>query len=179
MAEFIESKLAGTPLEGKGLGAHFVAAGKKNNVDPLALAAISKHETGHGKLGVGVAKHMGVGAFDSSPNTPRKWDGAVNQIYSGAKTFANLRRKGGSNADAPLGQQLAAVNRAGWATDKSWHSKVGKAYNSYASSARTTSFQRNGSSYDRNSTISPPVTEEQPAPQPPLDDELLEPESEL
>lgn len=145
MAEFIESKLAGTPLEGKGLGAHFVAAGKKNNVDPLALAAISKHETGHGKLGVGVAKHMGVGAFDSSPNTPRKWDGAVNQIYSGAKTFANLRRKGGSNADAPLGQQLAAVNRAGWATDKSWHSKVGKAYNSYASSART-AFASNNSS---------------------------------
>jgi len=137
MAEFIEGKLDGTPLAGKGLGAHFVAAGKKNNVDPLVLAAISKHETNHGKLGVGVKKHMGVGAFDSSPNKPRKWDGAVNQIYSGAKTFSNLRRKGGSNADAPLSRQLSAVNRAGWATDGNWHSKVGRAYNSYASSART------------------------------------------
>jgi hypothetical protein len=137
MAEFIEGKLAGTPLEGKGLGAHFVAAGKQQNVDPLVLASISKHETGHGKLGVGVTKHMGVGAFDSSPNKARKWDGAVNQIYSGAKTFNNLRRKGGSNPDAPISQQLSAVNRAGWATDKSWHSKVGKTYNNYASSAQT------------------------------------------
>jgi hypothetical protein len=137
MAEFIEGKLEGTPLAGQGLGAHFVAAGKKNNVDPLVLASISKHETNHGKLGVGVTKHMGVGAFDASPNKARKWDGAVNQIYSGAKTFSNLRRKGGSSAEAPLSQQLSAVNRAGWATDSSWHSKVGRTYNSYASSART------------------------------------------
>lgn len=159
MAEFIEGKLAGTPLAGKGLGAHFVAAGKKSNVDPLALAAISKHETGHGKLGVGVRKHMGVGAFDSSPNTPRKWDGAVNQIYSGARTFNNLRRKGGSNPNAPLSQQLAAVNRAGWATDSRWHSKVGSAYNKYASSARSSfASNRTSTSTSTRSVASAPKT---------------------
>lgn len=129
LAEAIEAQLKGTPLANQGLGAHFVAAGRENKVDPLALVAISRHETNHGKLGVGVSKHMGVGAFDSSPNTPRKWDGAQQQIYSGAKTFANLRKKGGSNEKAPLAQQLSAVNKAGWATDQGWHRKVGSHYN--------------------------------------------------
>ncbi len=126
MAQFIDKKLQGTPLAGQKMGAHFVKAGKDNKVDPLTLVAISRHETNHGKLGVGVVKHMGVGAFDSSPSKARQWDGAVNQIYSGAKTFANLRQKGGSNANAPLASQLSAVNKAGWATDSSWHQKVGK-----------------------------------------------------
>jgi hypothetical protein len=149
MAEFIESKLQGTPLAGQGLGSHFVAAGKQNGVDPLVLASISKHETNHGKLGVGTRKHMGVGAFDSSPNKARKWDGAVKQIYSGAKTFSNLRKKYGSNENMPLSHQLRAVNgngtRSGWATDTSWHNKVGKTYNSYASSAKGFSGSNNTS----------------------------------
>ncbi|MCA9797508.1 MAG: hypothetical protein KC910_37105 [Candidatus Eremiobacteraeota bacterium] len=129
LAQFIEGKLAGTPAAGKGLGAQFVAAGRKYDVDPLALAAIGKHETGFGALGVGLDKMLGVGAFDSSPSTPRQWDGAVNQIYSGAKTFASLREKGGSNSKAPIASQLSAVNKAGWATDPNWHSGVGRAYN--------------------------------------------------
>ncbi|MFA7483696.1 MAG: hypothetical protein WC314_24575 [Vulcanimicrobiota bacterium] len=129
LAQHIENQLKGSPLAGQGLGAHFVKAGRQNDVDPLALVAISKHETSFGKLGVGVSKHMGVGAFDSSPSKARQWDGATNQIYSGAKTFANLRSKGGSNSKASLSQQLSAVNKAGWATDSSWHSKVGSHYN--------------------------------------------------
>jgi hypothetical protein len=71
---------------------------------------------------------MGVGAYDSSPDTPRQWDGAKSQIYSGAKTFADLRSKGGSNSKASMEQQLSAVNKAGWATDTEWHSKVGGRY---------------------------------------------------
>lgn len=129
LAQFIEGKLAGTPAAGKGLGAQFVAAGRKYDVDPLALAAIGKHETGFGALGVGLDKMLGVGAYDSSPSTPRQWDGAVQQIYAGAETFANLREKGGSNAKAPIASQLSAVNKAGWATDPNWHSGVGRAYN--------------------------------------------------
>jgi len=135
LASAIEEQLKGTPLEGKGLGAHFVQAGRQRNVDPLALVAISKHETNHGKLGVGIKKHMGVGAYDHNPNGRTPYDGAVQQIYSGARTFDNLRRKGGSNSGAPMSQQLAAVNRAGWATDRNWHSKVGKAYNGVVSKA--------------------------------------------
>ena len=154
MAEFIEGKLAGTPLAGKGLGAHFVEAGKQNNVDPMILASISKHETNHGKLGVGPVKHMGVGAFDASPNQARKWDGEVNQIYSGAKTFSNLRKKHGSSPDAPIADQLRAVNGngKGWATDKSWHTKVGNTYNNYASSARSSTSSNVASTTPKAST---------------------------
>ncbi len=137
LAAFIEKELKGTPLAGKGLGAHFVKAGRDNKVDPLALLAISRHETRHGELGVGVTKHMGVGAYDSNPNGKTKFDGAVQQIYSGAKTFANLREKGGSNDKDPIAKQLSAVNKAGWATDKNWHNGVGKHYNDIAKSAKT------------------------------------------
>lgn len=129
LARSIESQLAGSPLAGKNLGAAFVDAGRKHNVDPVALAAISKHETNFGKLGVGVSKHMGVGAFDASPNKARQWDGAVNQIYSGAKTFDNLRAKAGVPETAPLKDQLAGVNKAGWATDQKWAGKVENHYN--------------------------------------------------
>ena len=162
MAEFIESKLDGTPLAGQGLGAHFVNAGKQNGVDPLVLASISKHETGHGKLGVGTRKHMGVGAFDASPNKARKWDGAVNQIYSGARTFSNLRKKYGSNENMPLSHQLRAVNgngtSAGWASDSSWHNKVGNTYNNYASSARSFTGSGSGSNTAVASTSKPATT---------------------
>lgn len=136
LAAFIESELKGTPLAGQDLGAHFVKAGRDNKVDPLALLAISRHETRHGELGVGVTKHMGVGAYDSNPNGKTKFDGAVQQIYSGAKTFANLREKGGSNAQAPIEKQLSAVNKGGWATDQNWHNGVGSHYNDIAKSAK-------------------------------------------
>ncbi|MGI5845002.1 MAG: hypothetical protein ACOX9B_12605 [Candidatus Xenobium sp.] len=135
LAEFIETQLAGSPAAGQGLGAHFVAAGRQNEVDPLVLLAIAKHETGYGKLGVGLTKMLGVGAYDSNPNGKTPFDGAVNQIYSGAKTFANLRAKGGSNAQDSLGNQLSAVNKAGWATDQSWHTKVASHYNTIAGNA--------------------------------------------
>ncbi len=138
LAQFIETQLEGSPAAGKGLGAHFVAAGRKNDVDPLALVAIAKHETGYGKLGVGLTKMLGVGAYDSNPNGKTEFDGAVNQIYSGAKTFANLRAKGGSTSKDSLGTQLAAVNKAGWATDQSWHTKVASHYNNIAANANKT-----------------------------------------
>ncbi len=161
LAASIEKQLEGTPLGGQGLGAHFVQAGRERNVDPLALVAISKHETNHGKLGVGVKKHMGVGAYDANPNGKTPFDGAVQQIYSGAKTFDNLRRKGGSNPDAPMSQQLAAVNRAGWATDSSWHKKVGNSYNTVVAKANSTG--GGNTSVASNSSTSKPST---PAPAP-------------
>ncbi|WP_167815906.1 hypothetical protein [Methanocorpusculum sp. GPch4] len=135
LAQFIETQLEGSPAAGQGLGSHFVAAGRQNEVDPLALLAIAKHETGYGKLGVGLTKMLGVGAYDSNPNGKTPFDGAVNQIYSGAKTFANLRSKGGSTAQDSLGNQLSAVNKAGWATDQSWHTKVASHYNTIAGNA--------------------------------------------
>lgn len=128
VAAALDQILQGSPLGGQGLGAHFVAAGKQYNVDPYALVAISKHETGFGSLGVGVRKHMGVGAWDKDPNAITPYDGALPQIYYGAKTFANLRHKGGSEFGAAMPAQLLAVNRAGWASDANWHLGVGRAY---------------------------------------------------
>ena len=137
MAQSIEAQLQGTPLAGKGLGAHYVTAGRQHHVDPLALMAISKHETGYGRLGVGIRKHMGVGAYDNNPNGRTPYDGAVQQIYSGARTFARLRARGGASETSSMGQQLAAVNRAGWATDRNWHNGVGRAYNNVVARANT------------------------------------------
>lgn len=135
LASFIEKQLENTPAGGKGLGAHFVAAGRQSKVDPLALVAIAKHETGFGSLGVGIDKMLGVGAYDSNPDGRTPFDGALNQIYSGARTFANLRAKGGANEGDALGVQLAAVNRGGWATDQAWHTKVAAHYNNIVANA--------------------------------------------
>lgn len=137
-ADFINSYLAsqGSPAAKYDAGAMFVKYGKENNVDPLALVAIAGHETGFGKLGVGMRKMLGVGAYDSNPNGVTPYDGLENQIKYGAKTFANLRAKGGSSANDSTGNQLAAVNRAGWATDKNWHRGVANQYNRIADAGK-------------------------------------------
>ncbi len=130
-ARWIDNYLGqrGSPAAGRGAGDMFLKYGKEYNVDPMVLLAISQHETNHGKLGVGMRKMLGVGAFDANPNGRTKFDGLENQIRYGASTFARLRERGGSNADAPVAQQLAAANRAGWATDRNWHNKVMRHYN--------------------------------------------------
>ena len=74
---------------------------------------------------------MGVGAYDSDPNNATrnsKFSGVENQINVGARTFANLRAKGGSSADASIAEQTSAVNKAGWATDQNWHKGVTSIY---------------------------------------------------
>lgn len=136
-AEFINDYLAkkDSPAAGKGAGEMMVEAGKKYNVDPLVLLSIAGHETGFGKLGVGMNKMLGVGAYDSNPNGKTPYDGLENQIYSGAKTFSNLRSKGGSSADAGIADQLAAANKAGWATDQGWAGKVANWYQKIAADA--------------------------------------------
>jgi len=139
-ADFINDYLAkkGSPAAGKGAGEMMVKYGKEYNVDPLVLLAIAGLETGYGKLGVGVNGMLGVGAYDSDPNNSTRnpaFSGIENQIRVGAKTFANLRAKGGSSPDAPIGEQLLAVNRAGWATDPNWHTKVAGVYNNIVADA--------------------------------------------
>lgn len=136
LAQFIEGELKGSPAGGQGLGEQFVAAGRKYDVDPLALLAIGKHETGYGSLGVGIEKMLGVGAYDSNPDGATPFDGAVQQIWSGAKTFDNLRAKGGADSQDSLADQLSAVNKAGWATDDNWHNGVGSHYNEIARHAK-------------------------------------------
>lgn len=138
MAKWIDNYLAqkGSPAAGRSAGSMFVKYAKKYNIDPMVLLAISQHETNHGKLGVGMRKMLGVGAYDSNPNGRTKYDGLENQIKYGAITFNNLRRRGGATPNSSIAQQLKAVNRAGWATDKKWHLKVLNHYNRINSIAR-------------------------------------------
>lgn len=131
-AAFIDAELKrkGSPAakaKNPTAGEMMVDAGKKYGVDPMILAAISAHETGHGKLGVGMRKMLGVSAYDKNPNNinPR-FDGLRNQIYKGARTFARLRKKGGASASDPIAKQLLAANQGGWATDRRWHLGVGR-----------------------------------------------------
>jgi hypothetical protein len=140
-ADFINQYLQqqGSPAAGKQAGEMMVKYGKQYGVDPLALLSIAGHETQFGKKGVGVNGMLGVGAYDSNPrNSTRnpKFSGIENQIRVGAKTFANLRAKGGSSANDSLSRQFSAANRAGWATDRNWHNGVGRMYNKISSSAK-------------------------------------------
>lgn len=148
MSSFIDNYLQGrgSPAAGQGAGDLFTKYGKQYGVDPLVLLAISQHETNHGKLGVGIRKMLGVGAYDSNPNGKTPYDGMEQQIRSGAKTFNNLRAKGGSNADASIADQLAAVNKAGWATDKNWHNAVQKHYNQITGDAKKAGATNNAGS---------------------------------
>ena len=106
--------------------------GKQYDVDPLILLAIAGHETAFGTTGVGLNGLLGVGAYDSDPNNSTrnsKFSGVEQQLKVGAETFANLRKKGGSNSSDPINQQTAAVNKAGWASDPNWHTGVDQMYN--------------------------------------------------
>lgn len=140
-AAFIDRHLAkeGSPAadaKSPSAGQMMVKAGKQHGVDPLVLLSISKHETGHGTLGVGMQKMLGVSAYDSNPsNTNPKFDGLRNQIFAGAETFANLREGRANKAD-PISAQLEAVNEAGWATDPNWHQGVAGHYQDIAGEAK-------------------------------------------
>ena len=105
--------------------------GQQFDVDPLILLAIAGHETSFGTAGVGLNGLLGVGAYDSDPNNSTrnsKFSGVEQQLKVGAETFANLRKKGGSNSSDPINQQTAAVNKAGWASDPNWHNGIDRMY---------------------------------------------------
>lgn len=133
-AMFIERHLekSGSPAAGRGVGEMMVRYGREYDVDPRILLAIAGHETGYGKLGVGMNGMLGVGAYDSDPDNATRnpeFSGLENQVRKGAETFANLRARAGVGPDAPIEVQLQAVNRAGWATDPAWYLGVLKHLN--------------------------------------------------
>lgn len=116
-----------SPAAGHGIGKLMVKYGKKYKIKPLVLLAIAGHETGYGKLGIGVRGMLGVGAFDADPNNATRnphFSGADKQVMLGAETFANLRSRGGASSRSSIRDQVAAVNRGGWATDPNWHNGV-------------------------------------------------------
>lgn len=98
---------------------------------PSALGASPFPQMANCRCGTGVRGMLGVGAYDSNPNNAvnnSKFSGVENQLRVGAKTFANLRKKGGASPQDPVDKQIAAVNSAGWATDKNWHKGVSSIY---------------------------------------------------
>lgn len=132
-AAFIDKYLRekGSKAADQQFGELAVKFGKQYDVDPMILLAIAGHETQFGKLGVGLNGLLGVGAFDSDPNNSTRnpeFSGVAKQLEVGAKTFANLRKKGGATSQDPVEKQLDAVNKAGWATDPNWHTGVEKMY---------------------------------------------------
>jgi len=132
-AKFIDQYLQkkGSPMAGKGAGEMMVKYAKEYNMDPLILLAIARQETNMGKAGIGINGCLGVGAYDSNPTnalTNPKFAGMENQLRVGAKTFDNLRSKGGSNANASVEQQIAAAGKK-WATDPNWAKGVTSIYN--------------------------------------------------
>ena len=132
-AEFIDNYLGeqGSPAANSNAGALMVQYGRDYGVDPMLLLAIAGHETVYGKEGVGMDGMLGVGAYDNDPNNSTRnpeFSGVETQIRRGAETFAALREKGGASPTDSIEDQLAAANRAGWATDPDWHLGVKRHY---------------------------------------------------
>ena len=130
--QYLEKK--GSPMAGKGAGDMMIRYAKENNMDPLILLAIARQETNMGKTGIGINGCLGVGAYDSNPTnalTNPNFAGMEMQLNKGAKTFNNLRSSGGSNANAPVDQQIAAAGKK-WATDPGWAKGVTSIYNQIA-----------------------------------------------
>ncbi|MEQ8169974.1 MAG: hypothetical protein ABRQ38_13865 [Candidatus Eremiobacterota bacterium] len=88
------------------------------NVDPFILLAIAAAETEYGKKGAGLDGLMGIEDIE----------GPEEQIVEGAKLFSQLRENDETDEDAPVANQIIAVNRAGWCNDLNWHKSVFKYY---------------------------------------------------
>lgn len=135
-SKFIDSYLQqkSSPMAGKGAGDMMVRYAKQYNMDPLILLAIARQETNMGKTGIGINGCLGVGAYDSNPTnalTNPQFAGMENQLRVGAKTFDNLRNKGGSNSNASVAEQISAAGKK-WATDPKWAQGVTSIYNQIA-----------------------------------------------
>lgn len=112
------------------IGEMIVRAGKKHNVDPLAVAAIPGNETHWGKTGIGVKGMAGVGAYDKDPrNAVRNptFSGVDKQIEGAAKTFDRLRTRAGRGSEDPMRAQMQGVGKR-YASDKGWAGKVYSIY---------------------------------------------------
>jgi hypothetical protein len=78
---------AALPQNAKHLAKSFIEEGRKNNIDPVALAAISKHETGNFTSSAFKNKNNAMGISDSKGPTMQK--SAEDSIAKMAKGLAN------------------------------------------------------------------------------------------
>ena len=121
-AEFIDSRLAGTPMAG--LGKAFKKAEKDHGVNAIFLVGLAIHESDYGRSQIAQAKHnlFGFMAYDSSPFSSA---GNFATFDDGIDTVArylsqHYLKPGGQYYN---GKSMAAIN-VKYASDKSWHSKI-------------------------------------------------------
>jgi hypothetical protein len=105
-------------------GQDFVAAGKKYDVDPLVLAAMSEHDADGGDALEGP---MLIDTLQS----PR------GDVMEDAREFARLRERGGASANDPIQEQLQAVNSARGTNQDNWLQGVSDRYQDIKPAAKT------------------------------------------
>ena len=121
-ADFIDSRLAGTPMAG--LGIAFKKAEKDHGVNAIFLVGLAIHESDYGRSQIAQAKHnlFGFMAYDSSPFSSA---GNFATFDDGIDTVArylseHYLKPGGQFYN---GKSMAAIN-VRYASDKTWSSKI-------------------------------------------------------
>lgn len=110
--EVDEAKLrAALPAQAKDLAKDFIEAGRKNNIDPLVLVAISKHETASWTSSAFRNKNNAMGI--SSSTGPRRFDSASTSIDQMAR---GLAKPDGYYRNATTLKQLWGIYAPGPAT---------------------------------------------------------------
>lgn len=85
---------------------------------------------------------LGMSPVASAPSTPAPTPRGSGTVPSTRSTRVprlspTYAARGVPTPELPSASKLSAVNRAGWATDSSWHSKVGNHYNSLSRGSNT------------------------------------------
>lgn len=123
-AEFIDSKLSGTPMQG--LGEAFKKAESDYGVNALFLTGLAIHESNYGKSKIAQDKNniFGFQAYDSSPyKSAAKYATKADSIDKAAAHLAkNYLSEGGKYFN---GYSISAVGKR-YATDPNWANGIEK-----------------------------------------------------
>lgn len=123
-AEYIDSKLKGTPLEG--LGEDFKKAEDIYGVNSIILMSMAKLESNFGRSKIAIDKNnlFGYQAYDSSPyKSAKEYDTKRDSIYDVAKHLSkNYLNSTGNYFN---GYSVDAIGIK-YSTDKNWSSKIKK-----------------------------------------------------
>jgi hypothetical protein len=94
-----------------GYGKVFVEAGQENNIDPVFLAAISAHESGHWKSRIARQKNNWMGLM--SRKGPKSFETPRESIFYAAKLF-NRKPFQGRNTLSEIAPIYCAKNSKYW-----------------------------------------------------------------
>lgn len=123
-AEFINSKLSGTPMQG--LGEAFKKAESDHGVNALFLTGLAIHESNYGKSRIAKDKNnlFGFQAYDSSPyKSAAKYATKADSIDKAAEHLSkNYLSEGGKYFN---GYSISAIGKR-YATDPNWANGIEK-----------------------------------------------------